>query len=218
MEHRAQMKRFDPFASGYGLPDSIQHLAEHPERGKWQTAIMLRKVQTRWPGWPLEYALATVDSAFEIYQADFIVMPPAGWEERDHGELPDHLSTERVITEGLLPSQAMLALNAIFGHMRVFHNGSMGSYGALSSFEQHAGAKATWKAAALFQLIGDHLSVPIGEHVKVEFRAYDPADGTLATRARSWAEGYVVAQRAQQLFLGAMYEAVNGSSSEPVVQ
>lgn len=208
------MANFNPFATERSLPPSLIRLVEHPERGRWQTAIMLRQVQYRWPGWPLEYVLATVDSDFEIHQCDFLVMPPLGWEQRDEVALPDHLSLERVIAKGLLPSQAMSALNAVFGRMCVFHNGSMGSYSLQERFEEQAGVSATWTRSGLLEMIGDHLTVGIGDHARVEFRASDPGRGQLADRARCWAEGYVVAQRAQKVFVEAMRGAMKQVSSD----
>lgn len=196
------MTGFNPFGTGEGLPASLGALVGHPERGRWQAAIMLQKVHSRWPSWPLEHALAVVDSALGIHQADFLMMPPIGWQQKEV-ELPNHLSTDQVIAEGLLPGVVMSALNTIFGDLRVYTNASMASLGHHSSFAQSAGLKPTWKQSVLFQCIGDCLTVALGEHAHVEFRAFMPTDGDLAERAHGWARAYVRARLARQLFMNA---------------
>jgi hypothetical protein len=163
---------------------------------------MLLKVHYRWPDWPLEHALAVVDSDLGIHQAHFLMMPPIGWQQKEV-ELPNHLSTDQVIAEGLLPGVVMAALNTIFGDLRVYTNASMASLGHHSNFAQSAGLKPTWKQSVLFQCIGDCLTVVLGEHAHIEFRAFMPIDGELAERAHGWARAYVRAYLARQLFMSA---------------
>lgn len=195
---------YDPVGPNKVVPSLLTALAEHPERTRWLAAILLRRTTRRWRDWSCEFALATVDSALQVYQCDFLVRPPVGWEEDERRELPPGLSAERLLNEGLSPGQAMTILNDIFGQMSVHTNGGMASHSQLDDFQIGAAVRASWSYAGIWNGIADHLRILLTENCHVDFVAPKPLACDLSESARSWADGYVIAEIAHRLMTRAL--------------
>lgn len=180
------------------IPQFLKDLGRHPECGHWKAAAIVRKTSWRWPLWPLELGLATIDSRLEAHVVQFIVQPPHGWAEKGEIEPPPHLSLERVFREGLTAPQAVVLLNEILGDMRVVNNAAFGD-SIENRLEKAGGIRPTW-ACPFWDWNGSSVRVNIGKHAFVEFDARLPSDGDLKDRLWTWAGGYVTAQHALRLF------------------
>lgn len=188
------------------VPPSLMRLIEHNERTRWLAAILLRTPSRRWPNWSCQFAVATVDSALGVHESDFLVRPPAGWEENGRVDLPQGITPERLIKEALSPSQAMIALNEIFGEMEVHGSGTTRPYGMHRHFEDGAGISASWTLASSWSILGDDLEITLDRNSYVRFGSILPQRGDLVSRAREWAHGYVDTQIAHRLLMRSLDE------------
>lgn len=191
------MGQYAPAEPRASVPSSLEKLAKHPERGRWNAAILLYSTSRRWPRWAFEFALSTVDSDLQIRSAHFLVQPPFGWKEEEQENLPSDISPRRVASEGLFPSQAVWLLNEIFGNARVYSNDLM-RWGDREKLEAAAGLRLTWRFAGAWDWLGEDLSVPLDEASHVAFYCRLPTEGGLAARAQSWAQSFAQASYAQK--------------------
>lgn len=198
--------RYDPIGPNETVPASLLALTDHPERKRWLAAILLRGTSQRWPGWACQFALATVDAAHGVHQSEFIVRPPFGWEEDVRKDLPEGITSERLLQEGLAPRQAMQILNEIFGPMDVHHNGGIGCYGSQRQFETGAGITASWTLSSILEILGDDLRITLNENSYVSFASILPPRGGLSVRAGKWAKGFVMADLAHRLLRRSLEE------------
>lgn len=195
------MSWYDPLGPNQSVPATLQWLSEHPERGRWQSAALLQRAMARWPKWPLQLVLVTVDSDLRAHLVDFLVRPPFGWREEDR-DLPQPLTPERVVHEGLSPHQAVSLLNQTLGSMRVVHNQPFGQR-AENRLGEGAGMTPTWSSVVL-GWNGSCIRIELGEHAYAQFDAVLRNSGSLLNQAEAWANGFVTALSACRLFKAAV--------------
>lgn len=186
--------------------ETLESLSRHPERGRWQAAALLLKNWWPWPSWPLEQALATIDSDLNVHVAEFVVHPPPGWGSEPH-ELPRHLPLPQMLDRAIGAAQAITLLNATLGEMRVIGDSRFGSNHAQASFQKVPGIRPTWHFWSGYRGETGAVRIDLGNDAFAEFGARVPVDGSPAEIAVRWAASFVVTLKALRLFGAAVARA-----------